>query len=86
MYKIIFSILVDPLGLPISAVYEYIILIIIGEIAYRISYWKVGDFIDEGFLPSKNLARMAHWIIRFVVYFLIWGVIRLFVWLIAFVI
>ena len=85
MYKVLFSILVDPLGLPISAIYEYLILLVIGEIAYRIAYWKVGDLIDEGFLPDKNLAKMAHWVIRFVVYLLIWLVARFIIWLITIV-
>ena len=86
MYKIIFSILIDPLGLPINALYEYLILIVIGEIAYRVAYWKVGGLIDEGLLPDKNLSKMTHWIIRFVVYLLIWLVARLVIWLIFFVV
>ena len=36
MYKFIFELITDPLGLPISVIWEYIILIIINEIAFEL--------------------------------------------------
>ena len=35
MYKLIFNILTDPLGLPVPLYWEWIILFIIGEISYK---------------------------------------------------
>ena len=43
IFKFLFERATDPLGLPINAFYEYIILAVIGAVAYGIAYSKVGD-------------------------------------------
>ncbi len=75
--KIIFDLLTDPLGLPILPLIEWFILIIIGEISYRIAYYIVGETGASG-----AEASLAHWIIRFFVYAVIWAVIRAIIWII----
>ena len=77
MYKFLFSILVSPLGLPIDWFYECIILLVVGEIAYRIAFITVGDLIVEGLIPNKNSAKRVHWIIRLITYVIIWAFLRL---------
>lgn len=58
MFKFVFDLATEPLGLPVEWYYEWIILLVIGEIAYQIAYDKVGtlyhgDFIS-GALPVKS--------------------------------
>ena len=48
VYKIIFQLITNPLGLPISALWEYIILIVINNIAFQIA-WSVS--------PGSNADR-----------------------------
>ena len=43
MFKFIFDLATEPLGLPIDWYYEWIILGVIGYIAYSIAYDKVGS-------------------------------------------
>lgn len=43
MFKFIFDLATEPLGLPIEWYYEWIILAVIGYIAYLIAYEKVGS-------------------------------------------
>ena len=38
IFKFMFERLTDPLGLPINALYEYIILAVIGVVAYKLAY------------------------------------------------
>lgn len=75
--KILFDLLTDPLGLPINPFIEWIIMIVIGEIAYRIAFYIVGESGASG-----TGASLAHWIIRFFVYAMIWAVIRAIIWII----
>ena len=77
MYKLLFSVLISPLGLPISALYEYLILLIVGEAAYLISYHFVGRWIAEGIVPGKRIAQIMHWALRAIVYVLIWVILRI---------
>ncbi len=43
MFKFIFDLVTEPLGLPIEWYYEWLILGVIGFIAYLFAYDKVGD-------------------------------------------
>ena len=47
MFKFIFDLATEPLGLPIEWYYEWIILAVIGYIAYLIAYEKVGSLYHE---------------------------------------
>lgn len=74
IFSAIFDILIDPLGLPISALWEFIILIIIGEIAYRIAFSMVGDMYRSGGISSSFVGSVFHWIIRLVVFIIVWAI------------
>jgi hypothetical protein len=55
----------DPLGLPISFSWEYIVLGVIGIIAYNIA-WKVS--------PGGLFGGEIHWIVRFLAFLVLWAV------------
>lgn len=87
IFSFIFDRLTDPLGLPISALYEYVILLVIGGIAYAIAFSAVGDMYDSGSISSSGAGSLFHWLIRLVVFVVIWaityGVITLVKWITA---
>lgn len=87
MFKVIFEFLTDPLGLPIAWYWEYLILAVIGFIAYVFAFRIVGDMYGSGEISSGCAGSFFHWLIRFVFFAVIWaityGVIAAVRWLCA---
>lgn len=81
MFKFIFDLATEPLGLPIEWYYEWIILLIIGEIAYQVAYDKVGVLYHSGSISGKSAGSFFHWIIRTVVFVAIWAVTYGVIWI-----
>lgn len=76
MYKFIFELITSPLGLPLPVLSEYIILIIIHEIAFQIAF----NSSSGGKWGSE-----IHWAIRIPTFIILWllvyGFISLIKWL-----
>lgn len=85
IFSFIFDRLTDPLGLPISALWEYLILLAIGSIAYVIAYSLVGDMYASGSISSGTAGSIFHWIIRFFVFLIIWAVTYAVIWVVKFI-
>ena len=85
MFKFIFDLITEPLGLPIEWYYEWIILLVIGEMAYRVAYNKVGVLYQSGSISGKSAGSFFHWIIRTVVFEAIWAVTYGVIWIGKFV-
>lgn len=87
MFKIIFEFLTEPLGLPIEWYWEYLILAIIGSVAYMLAYQAVGDMYDSGTISGSGAGSFFHWLIRLFFFVIIWavtyGVIAAVKWLCA---
>ena len=64
MFKLFFELLTDPLGLPIDWIYEYIILGVIGVIAYRFAFNTVGNLYNSEMIYGRFSGSLFHWIIR----------------------
>ena len=66
MFKFIFDLATEPLGLPIEWYYEWLILGVIGFIAYLFAYDKVGDMyfrtIVGFFFALVNKSCVLYWI------------------------
>lgn len=75
VFSFIFDKFTDPLTLPIEPLYEWIILGIIGIIAYVASFRIVGDMYDSGSISGSFLGSIFHWIIRLLIFVPIWFVI-----------
>lgn len=77
MFRTIFSFyfdkITDPLGLPLDMVAEYIILLIIGEVAFQGAYKFIGDLYDEGFINGKFIGSILHWFVRVIIYLIAWA-------------
>ena len=80
MFKFIFELATEPLGLPIEWYYEWIILLVIGEIAYHVAYDKVGILYHSGFISGRSAGSFVHWMIRTVVFAAIWAVTYGVIW------
>ena len=55
MFKFIFDLATEPLGLPIEWYYEWLILGVIGIIAYSFAYDKVGDMYHSHVISGRVL-------------------------------
>lgn len=87
MWKLIFDFLTEPLGLPIEWYWEYLILAVIGVIAYIVAYRCVGNLYDNGDISGRGTGSFLHWLIRLIFFAVIWaityGVIVAGKWIIA---
>lgn len=87
MFKLLFECLTEPLGLPVEWYWEYIILAVVGFIAYIIAFRCVGSMYREGFISSRGSGSFFHWLIRLIFFIVIWavtyGVIAFVKWLYA---
>lgn len=81
MFKPVYDIFTSPLGLPIAWYYEYLILAVIDVIAYRLAFSKVGDLYDSGMICGSSAGSFFHWIIRAVLFIVMWAVTYGVIWL-----
>ncbi len=82
IFSFIFDKATDPLTLPIHFLWEWLILGVIGEIAYRFAFRKVGNLYRTGFIRGRFAGSLLHWIIRFFIYVPVWAIVY---WVIVFV-
>lgn len=75
IFKFLFERATDPLGLPINALYEYIILAVIGAVAYGMAYRKVGDMYYSGMIDGRTSGSFFHWVIRAFLFVVLWLVV-----------
>ena len=74
MFKFIFDLLTDPLGLPIEWYWEYNILLAIGAVAYAVAYRCVGDMYSGGMIDGSTSGSFFHWLIRLILFVILWAV------------
>ena len=74
LFSFIIDQITDPLSLPINPLYEWVILGVIGLIAYVVAYNKVGDMYHSGMIHGSLLGSLSHWIIRLLTFIPLWFV------------
>lgn len=77
----LFDRITDPLGLPIAWYWEWIILAIITFAAYAIAFRTVGNLYNDGMISGSTAGSVLHWIIRLIVFVVIWAVTYFVIWL-----
>lgn len=77
----LFDRITDPLGLPIAGYWEWIILAIIAFSTYAIAFRTVGDLYDGGMISGSAAGSILHWIIRLIVFVVIWAITYFVIWL-----
>lgn len=76
-----FDFLTDPLGLPIEAWKEWIILGIIGIVAYKVAYYYIGELFNTGFISSSVIGSLFHWLLRLFIFVIVWAVTYGLIWI-----
>lgn len=66
MLKFLYTILTDPLGLPIAPLWEYIILLIVGEIVHEIAF---------AVSPGGVFGSLIYWMTKLFVFVAIWAIL-----------
>lgn len=74
LFSFIFDRLTDPLGLPIETWKEWIILGVIGVVAYNVAFQSVGNLYRSGSISGNAAGSFLHWTIRIGVFVAIWAV------------
>ena len=78
MLKLLFDFMTNPLGLPINFIWEYLILAVIGAIAFGIA-WNIS--------PGGDFGSLIHWVVRLIAFVILWaivyGIIALVQWIFA---
>lgn len=77
----LFDRITDPLGLPIAWYWEWIILAIIELAAFAIAFRAVGNLYADGMISGSTAGSVLHWIIRLIVFVVIWAVTYFVIWL-----
>ena len=67
MLKFLYELITNPLGLPIEPILEWIIILVVGEIAHEIAYW-----ISPG---GKIIGSAVYWITKFISFVAMWAVL-----------
>lgn len=75
IFSFIFDKFTDPLTLPIEPWKEWIILGIIGALAYVASFLIVGVMYDEGDISGKLAGSFFHWVIRLLIFIPVWFIV-----------
>lgn len=79
--KPLFEILTGEIAVCDNVIYNYIILAVVGEIAYRAAWALIGSGYDAGFINGKMAGSCLHWIARIVIYGGVAYLIRGGIWL-----
>ena len=74
LFSFIFDRFTDPLGLPIETWKEWIILGVIGVVAYNVAFQSVGNLYRSGSISGSAAGSFLHWTIRIGVFVAIWAV------------
>ncbi len=86
MLKFLFDYLTDSYSLLENPIDNYIIMAVVGVIAYMISYNIVGWFYHADLIDGYSAGHILHWIVRFVVFVVLYyafaTAIRIYNWMV----
>lgn len=72
--KFLFEQATDPLTLPINPVAEWIVLLFINELVYRMAYGLVGDLYSSECISGSTAGKLIHWFLRTICFYTVWAV------------
>ncbi len=78
--RFLFDLLKQPLGLPISFIWEYIILGIVNIIVHKIVFSYVGLLYDRSIIAGSILGRIAYWLLAAILFFIVWAILYGAIW------
>ena len=83
--KPIFDILTGDVAVCDNILYNYLILLFVGEIAFRCAFSLVGDAYRSSFIDGRAAGSILHWIIRLPIYLTIAYLLRATIWIYNFI-
>lgn len=82
--KLLFNYLTNSFFILENPIYNYVIMGIIGVIAFKVAYSVVGDLYRIGIIEGCESGHVLHWLIRLVVFVIIFyifaTVVRIYKW------
>lgn len=84
--KPLFDILTGNVAVMDNVIYNYLIMLVVGEIAFRVAWSFVGDLYRIGAIDGKASGSIIHWSIRLIAYVACAYIIRGGIWLYAFLV
>ncbi|MDD3228053.1 MAG: hypothetical protein PHE09_02450 [Oscillospiraceae bacterium] len=85
IFKPLFQVLTGNVAVMDNVLYNYLIMLVVGEIAYRLAWGFVGNLYRIGAIEGRTSGSCIHWSIRLVAYVLCAYMIRGFIWIYEFV-
>jgi hypothetical protein len=79
--KPIFEMLTGEFVLFGNVLYNYVAMAAIGLVAFLIAFGVVGKLYGEGAISSRGFASLVHWIIRLVVFIVVFYILSWGIWL-----
>lgn len=67
--KPLFEVLTGNVAVMDNVLYNYIFLLLVGEIAFRVAWSFVGDLYRIGVIDRNASGSIIHWIVRLIAYF-----------------
>ena len=77
MFKLFYELLTNPLGLPLEPLWEYIILLVVGEVVHEIAFH---------ISPGGDFGSAIYWISKLIVFIIIWAILYAVIAFIQFII
>lgn len=84
--KPLFDVLTGNVAVMDTVLYNYLIMLVVGEMVFRVAWSFVGDLYHMGAIGGKASGSIIHWIIRLIAYIICAYVIRGSVWLYGFMV
>lgn len=84
--KPVFDILTGDVAICGNVLCNYLILFVVGEIAFRAANSLVGDAYCSGVIDGRAAGSIMHWSIRLIIYMVLAYVLRAGIWIYNFVI
>lgn len=66
--KPLFDVLTGSVAVMDNVLYNYLIMIVVGEIAFRVAWRFVGELYRMGAINGKASGSAIHWLVRLVAY------------------
>ncbi len=79
--KPLFEILTGDVAVCNNIIYNYFIMLGVGEIAFRLAYDTVGRGYRSGDIHGKAMGSLLHWSIRLIIYVVIAYILRGILWI-----
>lgn len=83
--KPIFELITGEFVLFGNVIYNYIAMGIVGVIAFVVAFTIVGKLYDEDMISGSCIGSLVHWIVRTLVFLVVFYILSVVIWLIKFI-